>query len=89
MRTLFSSQSVDIPNGVDVSIRSRRLVVKGKYGELKRDFRHLAMDIQKSKSGKKIRVSMWLGKSTDLAFIRTVCSHIKKHDHRSYQKVSI
>jgi len=77
MRTVFSSQTVDIPEGVEVSVKSRKVLVKGKYGELNRDFRHLSMDIRKSKNGKRIRVSMWFGKSPDLAFIRTVCTHIK------------
>ncbi|CEM09054.1 unnamed protein product [Vitrella brassicaformis CCMP3155] len=79
MKYLYNSQTIDVPDGVDVEIKSRIVHVKGKFGELERNFRHLPVDIHLfEEDGKnKIRVEMWQGKSKQLAAIRTVCTHIK------------
>eukprot|EP00920_Eleutheroschizon_duboscqi_P031449 GHVT01075965.1.p1 GENE.GHVT01075965.1~~GHVT01075965.1.p1 ORF type:complete len:138 (-),score=2.19 GHVT01075965.1:1012-1425(-) len=61
---------------VEVDIKSRRVRVKGKHGELKREFRHLPVDIRKSKEGSKIVIGMWFGTQKNLACIRTLASHL-------------
>lgn len=77
MKTLCSSESVSIPPGVDVKIRSRVVTVKGKFGEITRAFRHLPVDLQKSRKGDKITAKIWFGTTTQIACLRTVCTHIK------------
>lgn len=76
MKTVYSEQSVKVPEGVTVSIRSREVTVKGPRGELKRTFRHLPLVLHTTKDAKRIKVATWQGKNSDIACLRTVCSHI-------------
>ncbi|KAL8436639.1 hypothetical protein ACSSS7_001569 [Eimeria intestinalis] len=77
MKTVYSEQSVQVPDGVTVSIRSREVTVRGPRGELKRTFRHLPLVLHKTKDAKRVKVATWQGKKTDIACLRTVCTHIK------------
>merc|ERR1712142_161613 len=49
---------------------------KGPRGVLRRQFRHLAVDIRKN-SKDTILVEKWFGIKKELAAVRTVCSHIE------------
>ena len=75
MKTLNCNQTVEIPEGIDVSVKSRVVTVKGKRGTLNKSFKHLAVDIFMP-SKREIRVEKWFGKKKELAAVRTVCSHI-------------
>ncbi|KAL4230931.1 60S ribosomal protein L9 [Mactra antiquata] len=76
MKTLHTSQSVTVPDGVEAKVRSRKVIVKGPRGTLSRTFKHLAVDIHMD--GKKtIKVVKWFGKRKELAAVNTVCSHIE------------
>ncbi|EPR59332.1 ribosomal protein RPL9 [Toxoplasma gondii ME49] len=77
MKSVYACETITIPAGVTVDVKSRVVTVKGKYGEITRAFRHLPVDIQKTKSGNRLKVEMWYGTCTDLSCIRTLCSHIK------------
>eukprot|EP00921_Rhytidocystis_pertsovi_P023629 GHVQ01037871.1.p1 GENE.GHVQ01037871.1~~GHVQ01037871.1.p1 ORF type:complete len:191 (+),score=26.52 GHVQ01037871.1:83-655(+) len=77
MRSIFGSQTITIPEGVEVEIKSRVVTVKGKHGQLQRAFRYLPVDLKMIKDGKQIKVDMWFGKTLQLASIRTLCTHIK------------
>merc|ERR1711913_98929 len=68
-------QIVTIPEGVDVTVKARKVTVKGARGTLVKEFRHLAVDIYKP-SKDTIKVEKWFGKKKELAAVRTVCSHI-------------
>lgn len=59
MKTLLSTRFVDIPEGIDINVKSRIVTVKGPRGELSQSFKHLNLDIQKI--GKKLRVDLWFG----------------------------
>lgn len=50
------SKQIKVPKDVTVSIASRKVEVKGKHGTLKRDFRHLPVDLKLVEGGKKIKV---------------------------------
>jgi large subunit ribosomal protein L9e len=60
---------------VEVDIKSRVITVKGPRGELKKNLRHIDMEILKE--GDVIRVKVWHGKRKHVACIRTVLSHIQ------------
>jgi large subunit ribosomal protein L9e len=45
MKILNTHQEVIVPEGVDVSVKSRVVTVKGSRGTLTKTFRHLAVDI--------------------------------------------
>ncbi|RXG70019.1 60S ribosomal protein L9 [Armadillidium vulgare] len=78
MRHINTSQTVQIPKGVDVKCYKRFITVKGPRGKLTRSFRGLQIDIQvnKSKKGSEITVEKWFGTKKEVAAVRTVCSHI-------------
>merc|ERR1712122_199965 len=62
--------------GIDVSIKSRAVTVKGARGSLTKAFKHLSVDIYKVDNDT-IKVEKWFGKKKELAAVRTVCSHIE------------
>ncbi|VWU50953.1 60S ribosomal protein L6, putative [Hepatocystis sp. ex Piliocolobus tephrosceles] len=77
MKTIITTQKIKIPDGVNVSINARKVTVTGKHGTLRRNFRHLPIDMRLDKLRKHIKVVMWFGVPDRLACIRTVCSHIE------------
>merc|ERR1712043_31745 len=62
--------------GVEASVKSRIVTIKGARGTLKRNFRHLAVDIFMSDK-KTLKVEKWFGKRKENAAVRTVCSIIQ------------
>eukprot|EP00300_Choanocystis_sp_HF-7_P023830 c25216_g1_i1.p1 GENE.c25216_g1_i1~~c25216_g1_i1.p1 ORF type:complete len:203 (+),score=49.68 c25216_g1_i1:1-609(+) len=69
------STSVDIPEGVTVTVAARDVTVKGPRGTLKKSFKHLNVQIEAKK--RSVVVSLWFGSRREIACVRTVCSHIK------------
>ncbi len=61
---------------MEVKIHSRKVMVKGPRGVLRRNFRHLQVDISKP-DPTTILVEKWFGIKSELAAVRTVCSHIE------------
>ena len=46
MRSIQIVETIKVPKGVDVAIKSRNVVVKGPRGELKRSFQYRSLDIR-------------------------------------------
>merc|ERR1711907_54484 len=67
MKTLLTEEFAKIPSDVKVTVRARKVTVKGPKGEVTKDFSHLACEIQlvtcntKNLKGKHVRVRMWFG----------------------------
>ncbi|KAF8822665.1 ribosomal protein RPL9 [Cardiosporidium cionae] len=76
MKKVIATRSIDIPDGVTIQVKSRRIKVCGKYGTLTREFRHIPVELQLLPGKKRLRVGMWFSAAPKLASIRTVCSHI-------------
>jgi len=76
MKTINLTQTVKIPDGVTVTVKSRKVTVKGPRGILRRDFRHMAIDI-KMVNGNQLVVEKWFGIRKELAAVKTVCSHVQ------------
>uniref|UniRef100_A0A183C221 Large ribosomal subunit protein uL6 n=1 Tax=Globodera pallida TaxID=36090 RepID=A0A183C221_GLOPA len=76
MKLIESSDTVKFPDNVTFTLNNRVVTVKGPRGALKRDFRHLSIEIVREGS-KMLRVRKWFGVRKELAAIRTVCSHIE------------
>jgi large subunit ribosomal protein L9e len=76
MRTIYSTRIVEVPAGVNVEVKSRVVTVKGPKGTLTREFKHIALDIQKTEDGN-LKVDLWFGARDTIAAIRTICSHIE------------
>ncbi|VDO03598.1 unnamed protein product [Rodentolepis nana] len=75
MKVIASSESIKVPTNVKVTVNSRVVTVKGKRGTLRRNFRHLAVDIKAT--NRKVTVTKYFGVRKELAAVRTVCSHIE------------
>merc|ERR1711915_90587 len=65
-----------VPEGIEASVKSRAVTVKGPRGSLTKAFKHLAVDIYMVDK-ETIKVEKWFGKKKQLASVRTVCSHIE------------
>merc|ERR1711977_242012 len=75
MKTVYTKATVNIPEGVKVSIKSRVVSVEGPRGKLSKSFKHVAVDLFKL-SDRVIKVEKWNCSSKEQAVIKTVCSHI-------------
>ena len=64
-----------VPEGVKVAIKSRIIVVTGPRGTLKKNVRHVAMDIP-PQQGNKILLKVWSGGRKHNACLRTIRSLI-------------
>lgn len=55
---------------VTVSVHAREVTVKGPKGSLKREFKHLSLDIAVVNDGKQVKVDLWFGNRETIAAIR-------------------
>mmetsp|Transcript_11733 Transcript_11733/g.17769 ORF Transcript_11733/g.17769 Transcript_11733/m.17769 type:complete len:186 (+) Transcript_11733:103-660(+) len=76
MKTVLSSRSIEIPEGVTATVKARIVTVTGPRGTLTRDFKHVDMDL-KCVGKNMIRLDIWFAQRKQLASVRTVCSHIE------------
>jgi large subunit ribosomal protein L9e len=76
MKTIVSGKTIDIPEGVEVTINARVVTVKGERGTLTRSFKHLNCDLMIVGDGKQVRLDLWFATRKQLACVRTMCSHI-------------
>jgi len=79
MKTLESSKTVTIPDGVTISVKSRLVTVVGSRGTLTRSFKHQNVDMKVvgSKGKKKLIVSVYFANRKQIACIRTITSHVQ------------
>ena len=77
MRDVLKTEELDIPQGVEVSVKSRQITVKGPRGTLTKNVRHVDMDIRVL-GGTKPHVSLavWDGGRKHVACLRTIRSLI-------------
>ncbi|CAH9116395.1 unnamed protein product [Cuscuta europaea] len=80
MKTILSSETMDIPEGVKIKVHAKQIEVEGPRGKLSQNFKHLNLDFQLIKdeeTGKlKLKVDAWFGSRKSTAAIRTALSHI-------------
>ncbi|KAJ6515784.1 ribosomal protein L6, alpha-beta domain-containing protein [Mycena sanguinolenta] len=78
MRDVLQTEELDIPAGIDVSIKSRLITVTGPRGTLSKNVRHVNMDIRLVKNANKNRVTLavWQGGRKHVACLRTIRSLI-------------
>lgn len=61
---------------MSVDVKARVITVKGPKGTLKREFKHLSLDITKV-SPTQLKVDLWFGNRETIAAVRTICTHIE------------
>merc|ERR1712066_881382 len=49
----------------------------GKHGTLKREFKHMPIELRLENCGHEVRARMYFAKSKQLSMLRSVCSHIR------------
>ncbi|CAA7059269.1 unnamed protein product [Microthlaspi erraticum] len=80
MKTILSSETMDIPDSVTIKVHAKVIEVEGPRGKLVRDFKHLNLDfqlIEDEESGKtKLKIDSWFGSRKASASIRTALSHV-------------
>lgn len=80
MRDVLSTEELVIPDGVTATIKSRLVTVTGPRGTLKKNLRHVNMDIQlvpTTKLGKTVvTLAVWQGGRKHVACLRTIRSLI-------------
>jgi large subunit ribosomal protein L9e len=77
MKTLLSEESIMVPKGIKISIKAKQVEVTGKHGTLKRDFKHLPIEIFLAQNSTEVRARMYFAKSKQISALRAVCSHIQ------------
>ena len=80
MKTILSSETMDIPDGVSIKVNAKIIEVEGPRGKLVRDFKHLNLDfhLMTDENGKrKLKIDAWFGSRKTSAAIRTALSHVE------------
>lgn len=73
MRDVLKTEELEIPDGIEVSVKARLISVTGPRGTLTKNVRHVEMDIRVLK-GKttKITLAVWQGGRKHVACLRTI-----------------
>lgn len=81
MKPILSFKELTIPEGVEVTVKSRRFTVTGPRGKLTKDLSHIAADmylVEDAEAGtKKLKVEIHFSSRKGLSSLRTVISHIQ------------
>ncbi|KAF8974457.1 ribosomal protein L6, alpha-beta domain-containing protein [Flammula alnicola] len=77
MRDVLKTEELEIPSGVEISVKSRLITVTGPRGTLSKNVRHVDMDIRVVK-GKttKVTLAVWQGGRKHVACLNTIRSLI-------------
>jgi hypothetical protein len=66
-------EELEIPEGIEVNIKSRLITVKGPRGTLTKNVRHVNMDIRVIKTKTtKVLLTVWAGSRKHVACLRTI-----------------
>ncbi|KAI2621098.1 60S ribosomal protein L9 [Hypoxylon sp. NC1633] len=71
MRYIHSEETLEIPEGVTVQIKSRNVTVEGPRGKLSKDLSHIAVNFSRPKKNV-IGIEIHHGSRKDVATLRTV-----------------
>ncbi|KAH0975180.1 hypothetical protein GBA52_017079 [Prunus armeniaca] len=81
MKTILSSDSMEIPDGVTIKVKAKVIEVEGPRGKLTRNFKHLNLDFDlitdEATGKKKLKIEAWFGTRKTSAAIRTAISHVE------------
>ena len=72
---ILTTETVNVPEGVKVTINKRVVTVEGPLGNITRDFTHAQLDM--TMSGNVITVASWFGNQKARALVRTHATHIE------------
>src|SRR4030067_2207846 len=75
MRLPEISKTIQVPDGVDVTLAGKKVTVKGNKGTLTRDFSYVPISIESN--GKTVRVWAEWPRKKEAALVGTIYSHIQ------------
>ena len=75
MKYLQKTETIEIPSGVSVKVKSRVVTVKGPRGELTKQFKHVKIEIEVKEN--KILVHTYMTTYKQSAILHTISSHIR------------
>ncbi len=76
VKEVIVRDEVDIPEGVEVEIEGKRVVVKGPKGSVERDFSH-ARHVRIYKEGNKVIVETFFARRKEKAVVYSIGAHIR------------
>ncbi|XP_022891768.1 uncharacterized protein LOC111406611 [Olea europaea var. sylvestris] len=80
MKTILSSETMDIPDGVKIKVKAKIIKVVGPRGKLTHNFKHLNLDFQllidESTGKRQLKVDAWFGSRKTSASIRIALSQV-------------
>lgn len=78
MKPILATKELVIPEGIEVTVKSRRIIVKGPRGQLSKDLSHIAADmfLVEEEGEKKLKVEIHFSSRKGLSSLRTVVSHV-------------
>lgn len=83
MKQLLTEEWLEVPADIKIQVKSRKVTVKGRKGEVSKDFSHIPCEIQlmkqndKKQQGNFIRIRMWFGSYKNACSVRTLRSLIQ------------
>jgi len=75
MAATIVENSVDIPDGVSLSLENWKVSVSGERGQVVKDFRHARLDMEHT--GSTLRVWAVNPRKKEAALVKTIASHIR------------
>ena len=75
-KNILNSKVINVPDGVQVTYKARKVVVKGPRGKLEREFKHLNLSMVRVDANK-IRVDAWFPTRKHSATVRSCAGHIE------------
>mmetsp|Transcript_17937 Transcript_17937/g.35049 ORF Transcript_17937/g.35049 Transcript_17937/m.35049 type:complete len:187 (+) Transcript_17937:72-632(+) len=76
MKPILTTRKIDIPDGIDIQTKSRKIIVSGKIGCIINYYKHILVNIKKEKNKKNLRFNVWFGNRKKVASLTTIASHI-------------
>ncbi|KAK4538810.1 hypothetical protein CDCA_CDCA20G4835 [Cyanidium caldarium] len=77
MRRILASETIKVPEGVEVRIKARSLWVRGPRGALHKHVKHIPADLTVQNGGRTIRIDVWHGERKHVACIMTAASVLR------------
>ncbi|MGD8565213.1 MAG: 50S ribosomal protein L6 [Candidatus Bathyarchaeota archaeon] len=75
MRAIIVSKTLEVPDDVDISLKGRKVSIKGPKGELSRDFSHAPTSLELK--GKSFQIWTEWPRKKEAALVNTIYSHIQ------------
>jgi large subunit ribosomal protein L9e len=76
MKYILAEKDLEIPEGIEIEVKSRVVEIKGPLGKLRRSFKHVPFDMRKIKDDKtkksRLVFQMWNQKRKQIAILGSV-----------------